>query len=203
MALLLRRFFLHLNNIGANPRVFLSTATCANPAEHAKNLIGRDIEVVSARNVLRPKRHFLFVNPDIPDYRYREILRLRVEQAALTVLTEGLQALVFCPTKRFLEETFRNCQRKAKEYDLDPNRISAFHADMKPDDRRDIQQQIKDGDISIVFTTNALELGLDIGGLDGIILAGFPPQHYVRLATDWARRAGLEQRSVCAVLRYE
>ena len=174
VALLLRRFFLHLNNIGASPRVFLSTATCANPAEHAKNLIGRDVEVVSARNVLRPRRHFLFVNPDVPDYRYREILRLRVEQAALTVITEGLQALVFCPTKRFLEDAFRNCQRKAKEQNLDPKRISAFHADMKPDDRRDIQQQIKDGSISVVFTTNALELGLDIGGLDGIILAGFP-----------------------------
>ena len=175
MALLLRRFFLHLNHIGAFPRVFLSTATCANPAEHAKNLTGRDVEVVSARDVLRPQRHFMFVKPVIPDYRYRDILRLRVEQAALTVLTEGLQTLVFCPTKRFLEEAFRNCQRKAKESGQDPGRISAFHADLKNDDRQDIQQKIKSGDLRVVFATNALELGLDIGGLDGVILAGFPP----------------------------
>ena len=176
MALLLRRFFLYLNRIGACPQVFLSTATCANPKEHAENLTGRrDVEVVSARNVLRPQRHFIFVKPNIPDYKYREILRRRIEQAALTVLTEGLQALVFCPTKRFLEDAFRNCQRKAEECDLDPNRISAFHADMKPDDRRDIQEKIKSGDIRLVFATNALELGLDIGGLDGVILAGFPP----------------------------
>ena len=194
MALLLRRFFLYLNSIGANPRVFLSTATCANPEEHAKNLTGRDVDVVSARNVLRPRRHFLFVNPDIPDYRYREILRLRVEQAALTVLTQGLQALVFCPTKRFLEETFRTCQRKAKDHDLDPNRMTAFHADMKPDDRRDIQQKIKEGSIGVVFTTNALELGLDIGGLDGVILAGFPSsvmsawQQIGRAGRGWIRK---------------
>ena len=175
MALLLRRFFLHLNRIGAFPRVFLSTATCANPAEHAKNLTGRDVEVVSARDVLRPQRHFMFVKPDIPDYRYWEILRLRIEQAALTVLTEGLQTLVFCPTKRFLEEAFRNCQRKARELGQDPERISAFHADLKNDNRQDIQKKIKSGNIRVVFATNALELGLDIGGLDGVILAGFPP----------------------------
>lgn len=175
MALLLRRFFLHLERIGASPRVFLSTATCANPAEHAKRLTGRDVEVVSARGVLRPKRHFVFVNPDnIPDFRYREILQLRVERAALTVLAEGLQALIFCPTKRFLEDAFRNCQRKAEELGLDRERISAFHADLKNEDRQDIQQKIKLDAISVVFTTNALELGLDIGGLDGIILAGFP-----------------------------
>ena len=175
MALLLRRFFLHLNRIGATPRVFLSTATCANPAEHAKNLTGRNVEVVSARNVLRPKRHFMFVKPDIPDFRYRDILQLRVEQAALTVLAEDLQTLIFCPSKRFLEDAFRNCQRKAAEIGLDPARISAFHADLKNDQRQDIQKQIKQGDIGVVFTTNALELGLDIGGLDGVILAGFPP----------------------------
>ena len=174
MALLLRRFFLHLDSIGANPRVFLSSATCANPEEHAINLTGRDIEVVSAGNVLRPKRHFLFVNPDVPDYRRKEIVRLRVEQAALTVLTQGLRALVFCPTKKFLEEAFVHCQRTAEENNLDPEKIQPFHADMKSTQKREIQQKIKNGNINVVFTTNALELGIDIGGLDGVILAGFP-----------------------------
>ncbi|MCY3691587.1 MAG: DEAD/DEAH box helicase, partial [Chloroflexota bacterium] len=151
MALLLRRFFLHLNRIGATPRVFLSTATCANPAEHAKNLTGRDVEVISARNVLRPKRHFMFVKPDIPDFRYRDILQLRVEQAALTMLSEGLQTLIFCPSKRFLEDAFRNCQRKATELGLDPEQLSAFHADLKNDQRQDIQKKIKENNIGVVF----------------------------------------------------
>lgn len=200
MALSLRRFFLYLKRIGASPRVFLSTATCANPKEHAKNLTGRDVEVVSARNVLLPKRHFMLVNPDIPDFRYRDILRLRVENAALCVLAEGLQTLVFCPTKRFLEEAFRNCKRRAEERGLDPQRISAFHADLKSEDKQDIQQKIKARDISVVFTTNALELGLDIGGLDGIILAGFPP----RLSSAWQQigRAGRGSDKDAFVLFY-
>ena len=175
VALLLRRFFLHLARIGSHPQVFLSTATCANPKEHAKNLTGRDdLDIVSARDVLRPKRHFVFINPDIPDFRYREILQLRVEQASLAVLRDGSQALVFCPTKRFLEGAFRKTRAKAEDEGLDPDRISAFHADLKNDKRQDVQQKVKAGEINVVFTTNALELGLDIGGLDGVILAGFP-----------------------------
>ena len=174
MALLLRRFFRHLNRIGARPQVFLATATCANPKEHAESLTGRQVEVISARSVLRPQRHFIFVKPEIPDYHYRDILRLRIEQAALTVLAEGLQVLIFCPTKRFLELAFSNSRRKATELGLNPGHITAFHADLKPDDRQRIQQRIKSSEIKVTFTTNALEIGLDVGGLDGVILAGFP-----------------------------
>jgi len=90
VALLLRRFFLQLERIGSRPSIFLSTATCANPEEHARNLTGRsDIEIVSARDVLLPRRHFIFVDPDIRDFRYRDILQQRVEQASLAVLREG------------------------------------------------------------------------------------------------------------------
>ncbi len=174
MALLLRRFFLYLNRIGAHPQLFLSTATCANPQEHARSLTGRDLEVVSARDVLRPKRNFIFVDPDIPDFRYWDILRLRIEQAALTALSDGLQVLVFCPTKRFLEAAFSNCRRTAADLGLEPGQLSAFHADLKPERRQQIQEAIKAGQIRVVFTTNALEIGLDVGGLDGVILGGFP-----------------------------
>ena len=175
MALLLRRFFLYLDRIGASPQVFLSTATCANPAEHARNLTGRDMEVVSARDTLRPKRHFVFAQPDIPDYRYWDILQLRIVNAALALASEGLQTLVFCPSKKFLEETLVDCRGRAGDYGIDAKRISPFHADLKSEAKQCIQQEIKRGEIDVVFTTNALELGLDIGGLDAIVLAGFPP----------------------------
>ena len=195
MALLLRRFFLHLNRIDAHPQVFLSTATCANPKEHARSLTGRDVEVVSARNVLRPKRDLIFVKPEIPDHQYWDILRLRVEQAALAALSEGLQVLVFCPTKRFLETAFSNSRRKAPDFGLDPKQLSAYHADLKGEQRQDIQKSLKSGEIKVVFTTNALEIGLDVGGLDGIIMAGFPPsimsawQQIGRAGRSWDRNA--------------
>lgn len=174
MALLLRRFFLYLNRIEARPQVFLSTATCANPKEHAESLTGRSMEVVSERDVLRPRRNFVFVDPQVRDYQYWDILRLRIEKAALAVLAQGLQVLIFCPTKRFLEAAFSNCRRAAAESGLESDQLSAFHADLKPERRQQIQEKIKAGEIRVVFTTNALEIGLDVGGLDGIVLAGFP-----------------------------
>lgn len=195
MALLLRRFFLYLNRLGARPQVFLSTATCANPQEHAKSLTEREVDLVSARDVMRPHRHFVFIDPAIPDFRYREILQLRIEQAALAALSEGLQVLVFCPTKRFLESAFSNVRKKAPDLGLDPDQVSAYHADLKPDRRQHIQQQIKNGAIRVVFTTNALEIGLDVGGMDGVILAGFPPsvmsawQQIGRAGRGWDRDA--------------
>ncbi len=195
MALLLRRFFLHLNRIGARPRVFMSTATCANAEEHAHNLTGRDVKVVRATNSLRPSRHYFFVKPDIEDFKYRDNLRKRIEQAAITVLSKNLHVLIFCPTKRFLETAFGNCKRIAKRLELDPEKISPYHADLNPDSRREIQQKIKLGEINVVLTTNALELGIDIGGLDGVILAGFPPsimsawQQIGRAGRKWDRDA--------------
>lgn len=201
VALLLRRFFLHLARVGARPQIFLSTATCANPGEHARNLTGRDdLDIVSARDVLRPKRHFIFVDPDIRDFRYRDLLQLRVEQASLAVLRDGLQALVFCPTKRFLENAFLKTRSKAEDEGIEPSRVSAFHADLKNDKRQDIQQKIKAGEINIVFTTNALELGLDIGGLDGVILAGF--QASIMSAWQQIGRAGRGWNKDAFVLFY-
>ena len=200
MALLLRRFFLQLERIGANPRIFLSTATCDNPVEHARNLTGRDVTLVSARDVLRPKRHFLFVKPDLPGIRYWDELRERVEQAALSALSMDSQTLVFCPSKRFLESALLNCRRKAKDGGLDPKRISAYHADLKNRDRQRIQKKLQSAEITVVFATNALELGLDVGGLDGVILAGFPSN----LMSAWQQigRAGRSWDRVAFVLFY-
>lgn len=195
VALLLRRFFLQLERLGAHPRVFLSTATCANPIEHAKNLTGRDVKLVQARNVLLPKRHFFFVKPEIPEHLYWQIFQLRIENAAMAILQSGLQALIFCPTKRFLEDAFRNCQAKAADLGFDDNQLSIFHADLKHETRQSIQQKIKDGETRVIFTTNALELGLDIGGLDGVVLAGFPSnimsawQQIGRAGRGWDRDA--------------
>ena len=174
MALSLRRFFLLLHRLGASPRVFLSTATCENPKEHARNLTGRNVYDESASDALRPRRHFLFVQPDIPDYDYRRFLQFRIERVALAALAQDLQILIFCPSKRFLAEANRHCKAKADELGYGSDLVEEFHADRGADDKRHIQKRIKDGKIKVVFTTNALELGLDIGGLDGVVMAGFP-----------------------------
>ena len=176
MAILLRRLFLQFARMGAKPNLFLATATCANPKEHAEALTGCDFTLVQARDSLRPSREFVFVDPKIPDHQYRDVFRLRIERAAVACLLEGLQVLIFCPSKKFLEEAFANAARYAAELGVSEagSKISPFHADLRPEKRMEVQQRIKAGQVRVVFTTNALELGLDIGGLDGVILAGFP-----------------------------
>lgn len=173
-ALLFRRFFTLLDRLGVQPTVFLSTATCENPDEHAKNLTGLDIQHVSARDVLRPKRHFVFVKPAIPEFKYMDNLRSRIVRAALTFHKRREQVLVFCPSKQFLEGALGQCRNEIEKAGENPDDASAFHADIKSTKKQNIQLEIKEGRIRIVFTTNALELGIDIGGLDAIILAGFP-----------------------------
>ena len=175
MALLLRRFLLHLKkHLGVEPRIFMATATCANPEEHAEALTGRPLKLVGARDSLRPKREFAFINPEIPDYGYRDIFRLRIQNAALACLKEDVQTLIFCPSKKFIEEVYSRCRAACEEHGLNADLLTVFHADMKAERKEDIQQRIKTGTIRVIFSTNALELGMDIGGMDGVILAGFP-----------------------------
>ena len=131
---------------------------------------------------------------------YRDILRMRVESAALACLENNLRVLIFCPTKRFLEDAYKSCRSNAKEMQLCSDLISPFHADMMSEEKQKIQQDIKSGSIRVVFTTNALELGLDIGGLDGVIMAGFPPS--VMSAWQQIGRAGRDWKEDAFVLFY-
>lgn len=193
MALLLRRFLLHLKHLGIEPRIFMATATCANPVDHAEALTGRKIRLVSARKALRPKREFAFINPEIPDYG--NIFQLRIQNAALACLKEDVQTLIFCPSKKFIAEAYRRCRDACEEHGLDASQITEFHADMRADMKADIQQRIKEGTIRVIFSTNALELGMNIGGMDGVILAGFPTnimsawQQMGRAGRGWDRDA--------------
>ncbi len=200
MALLLRRLFVQLDRLGASPRVFLSTATCANPEEHARNLTGRTAKLLQGSK-MRPRRHYLFVNPNnrdshsTPKNRRRNPLEERIVNAALAVLQQDLQVLVFGPSKRFLDQVYIDSKRKAKQRGLDPDLLAIFYADLPKKQKRENQQKIKSGKVHVTFTTSSLEVGLDIGGLDGVVLAGFPSnimsawQQIGRAGRGWDRDA--------------
>ena len=204
MSLLIRRFNLQLTRLGTKPQYFLSSATCANPKTHAENLTGMlNWTAIQAKNAFRPKRDFIFINPNIRDFKYRDIFRRRIVQASLACHKLGLHILVFCQSKNFLEETLIRCREKARTHNMEPSAFQPFHADLSADDRREIQQDIKTGSASVVFTTTALELGIDIGGLDGRHSRWLPCKYYVRVATNRPCRAELGQRLLRSVLCYE
>ena len=200
MALLMRRFLLYLYKHGASPQIFLSTATCANPLALANDLTGRNSELVQARDAIRPKRNFLFVKPSIDEDRYWKHFRQRIENVTISLLEQDSRALVFCPTIRFLSDAFKNCQQEMAKRKWDESLLAEFHAKLKDNKKLETQNNIRSGKHKVVLTTNALEVGLDIGGLDGIVLAGFPSN----LMSAWQRigRAGRDSKSNAFVLFY-
>lgn len=195
VALLLRRFFARLAQLGVRPQVVLATATCANAQEHAARLTGRRCALVRATTAPLPERHFAFIDPDIPDYRFHDIYRLRIVRAALACVAEGMSTLVFCPSRRFTEEAAIRAKREAADWGIDPETIAPYRSGYEADLRRDIEDGLREGRYRAVFSTNALEIGVDIGRLDVCILAGFPDsvfsawQRIGRVGRAWDKKA--------------
>jgi DEAD/DEAH box helicase domain-containing protein len=195
-ALLLRRFFRKLADLGATPQIILATATCANPIEHAERLTGRkNFQLVKAETTMRPERHFAFIKPDIPDFKYHDIYKLRVVRAALACLKDGLTTIVFCPSRKFAESASVLAKKDAEKFELDPEVIKPYRSGYTSADRREIEDGLREGKYKIVFCTNALEIGIDVGRLDCCILAGFPDnvmsawQRIGRTGRSWKKSA--------------
>lgn len=194
VALLLRRFFAKLGQMGVRPQLVLATATCANAEEHAFRLTGRRCTVVKSTTAPRAERHFIFINPSIPDYKFSDIYRLRIQRAALSCVSKGLNTLIFCPSRKFVERVTKEAKKDAEKFKIDPEIITSYRSGYKADDRRMIEDNLREGSYKAVFTTNALEIGIDIGRLDVCILAGFPDsvfsawQRIGRVGRSWDKR---------------
>jgi DEAD/DEAH box helicase domain-containing protein len=174
VALLLRRFLARLAQLGVRPQLVLATATCGNAEEHAYRLTGRRCTLVRATTAMRPERYFAFINPNIPDFHFHEIYRLRIARAALACVAQGLSTLIFCPSRRFAEEVAILAQREASRHGIDRDTIAPYRSGYEAELRRQIEEGLRTGRYKAVFSTNALEIGVDIGRLDVCILAGFP-----------------------------
>lgn len=175
VSMLLRRFLAFLESIGVHPQVILATATCANPEEHARRLTGRECKLVRADDAWAPRRDFFFIQPSsIPDHDFAGIFKHRIASAALAMEKSGLSTIVFCPSRDFVEDVTRRCHGLADKAGRGRGPISPYRAGYATEDRESIESGLRDGSIKVVFTTSALEIGIDVGKLDVCILAGFP-----------------------------
>ncbi len=202
-AMVLRRLVHHLSSKGRTPNFFMATATCANPLEHAQNLTGIDFELVSARESLQPRSEYLFVDPDIPHHQYWPILQLRAAKAALALCQLGKSAIIFCPTRQFAEQSYRLAVSEWNKLHHDTvasDSIQIYKGGMNAEDRHEILDGLKGGEVKIVFSTNALELGIDVPGLDAVVMVGFPDN--VMSARQQLGRAGRSYRSDGLVIYY-
>ncbi len=184
---------------GSSP-VFISTsATISNPKELAENLTGEPFELIDNNGAPRGKKHFVFYNPPVVN----ESLNIRrgatseVNALASRFLKENIQTIVFARSRVRVEVILSHLQELVKK-ELGPKTIQGYRGGYLPQQRREIEKGLRDGDIMGVVSTNALELGVDIGQLQVCIMTGYPGS--VASAWQQAGRAGRRQDESLIVL---
>jgi DEAD/DEAH box helicase domain-containing protein len=169
---------------GAAPQLVAASATIANPGELAQALSGRPCEVIEADGAPRARRHVVLVNPHGSPYT----MAARLFRTAIGM---HLRTIAFTKARR-VTELIHTWVVEAEPRLRD--RVSSYRAGFLPEERRTIERQLFSGALDGVISTSALELGIDVGGLDVCILVGYPGS---QMAT-WQRagRAGRAQEGV-------
>jgi DEAD/DEAH box helicase domain-containing protein len=187
---------------GAEPTFIACSATIGNPREHAEALLGEPVALIDRSGAPSGKRHFILYNPPLVD-RVQGIRRGTVNEAqalAVRILTSGQKLIVFARSRVRVELISSYIRERLANLYTDNSRIrvESYRGGYLPNERREIEKGLRDGTIQGVVSTNALELGIDIGGLDAALLAGFPGS--VSSVWQQAGRAGRRQTESVAIL---
>ncbi|MCA9717169.1 MAG: DEAD/DEAH box helicase, partial [Myxococcales bacterium] len=214
VANVLRRLWRACRYHGSRPTIIACSATIANPGPFAELLCSRPEFTVVARDTAPAgPRSFVLLNPDVVD-PLTGVRRdyLKVTRAVATELRRAdIRTLAFCRTRKAVELLTRYLRedeaRSGTGRDATGDRAAAARAARRvrgyrggylPERRREVEQALRGGEARIVATTHALELGVDIGGLDAVVLAGYPG---TRAATrQRSGRAGRRQDRALTVM---
>jgi len=200
LANILRRLKRITRFYGTNPQFIFSTATIANPGELAGKLIDAPVEVLDSNGAPSGERHFLFYNPPMVN-RFLGIRRSCINETwriARGFLHHNLQTMVFTNSRLHTEIILTYLKQDNPVPPGTPEVVRGYRGGYLPLERREIERGLREGQIRAVVSTNALELGIDIGSLDVVIMAGYPGT----IASTWQRagRAGRRKGGSCAVL---
>ena len=200
LANLIRRLKRICKFYGSNPQFICSSATIANPKELAEALIEEPVELINKNGAPRGEKHFLFYNPPVVNRELglRRGVVNEVRSVVRRLLPTGAQMIVFARSRLRVEILLTYLRDVAKQLKINPDKIRGYRGGYLPRQRREIEKGLKKGDIQVVVSTNALELGIDIGQLDISILAGYPGS----VASTWqqAGRAGRRQGTSLTIL---
>jgi DEAD/DEAH box helicase domain-containing protein len=174
IALLLRRLVRLCHFYGSAPQFILSTATLANPLEFAHKLTGLPFELVDEDGSPHGRKHFVLYNPFYDGVGERSTYQ-ETKDLLVSCVKDDLQVLCFTGSRKMAELVTLWAREDARRSSTHlAESISAYRAGYLPEERRIIERQLKSGTMKGVVSTNALELGIDIGSLDAIIIAGYP-----------------------------
>lgn len=184
---------------GSNPTFICTSATIANPKELAEELTGEDFELINNNGAPSSKKHIVFYNPPIVNkpLNIRRSATLEVRKLASEFLQEKIQTIVFAKSRVRVEILLTYLQDLVKNQ-LGKKSIQGYRGGYLPTQRREIEKGLRNGEIYGVVSTNALELGVDIGQLQVCIMTGYPGT----IASAWqqAGRAGRRQGEAVIVM---
>ncbi len=199
LANVLRRLWRICAHYGSTPTFICSSATIANPSDLAERLVGAPFELVEKSGAPRGEKYFVFVNPPVvsPQLGIRRSYLSETRRVAMEFLERGLQSIVFAQS-RLATEILTTYLKDAFAGRADSGAIRGYRGGYLPGRRREIERGLRSGDVRCVVSTNALELGIDIGALDVAVMAGYPGS----IAATWQRagRAGRRTGRSAAVL---
>ena len=179
MAQLFRRMLRMARHYGSEPQCIFCSATIANPKELAETLTGLPFSVVDQDGAGRGRRYFALWNPPLLDSAASNLRRSYAEEAVdlmLHCIRANYNTIVFTRARQLTERMLRMSRTVTEQTEESglADLISSYRAGYLAEEREDIENKLKGGDIRGIITTNALEMGIDIGGLDAAIISGYP-----------------------------
>ena len=182
---------------GSKPQFVCCSATIANPKQLVESLIEQPVSEVADNGAPSGEKFFVFYNPPVVN-RQLGIRRSYIGETrrlASTLLDRRQQTLVFANNRLATEILVRYLKEACRRGPFPPDSIRGYRGGYLPRERREIERQLRSGEILGVVATNALELGIDIGSLDAVVLAGYPGS----IASTWQRAGRAGRRNSLSV----
>ncbi|MGC8738767.1 MAG: DEAD/DEAH box helicase [Candidatus Hydrogenedens sp.] len=184
----------------SKPQFICCSATIANPKELAEKLIEEPVTLIDRNGAPRSEKHFLFYNPPVIDAELgiRKSSTKEVTRIASQLISKDIQTIIFARSRLQVEIVTTYLKDTARRMNLNEQRVCGYRGGYLPTERRAIEEGLRKGEILSVVSTNALELGIDIGSLDACIMLGYSGS----ISSTWqqAGRAGRRQGTSLVIL---
>lgn len=200
LANVLRRLLRLCDFYGSRPQFILCSATIANPRELAETLIGRPVTLVDDNGAPMGQRHFVFYNPPVVNRQLgiRKGVIPETRQIAGMLLKNGIQTITFARSRLVVEVMTKYLKDLVRDPLGNAGRVRGYRGGYLPTQRREIERGLRAGQIDAVISTNALELGIDIGALDACVLCGYPGT----IASAWQQAGRAGRRKGTSIVFY-
>ncbi|MGN0795215.1 MAG: DEAD/DEAH box helicase [Aristaeellaceae bacterium] len=200
LANVLRRLLRLCAFYGSNPQFILCSATIANPQELAETLTGRPVHMVDDNGAPMGTRHFVFYNPPVVNRQLgiRRGVLPETRKIASMLLKNNIQTITFARSRLAVEVLTKYLKDLVRDPLGNAGRVRGYRGGYLPTERREIEKGLRSGQVDAVVSTNALELGIDIGALDACVLCGYPGT----IASAWQQAGRAGRRKGTSIVFY-